>query len=68
MDTAHTANMRQNPLSTLRQRSPPTPGHLTSRCCAQPVTPAGALPDFRLQSRSGESATQIAVTAALGAG
>ncbi|MDX2881369.1 phage holin family protein, partial [Streptomyces ipomoeae] len=29
---------------------------------------AGALPDFRLQSRSGESATQIAVTAALGAG
>ncbi|WP_216590878.1 phage holin family protein, partial [Streptomyces brasiliscabiei] len=29
---------------------------------------AGALPDFRLQSRSGESATQIAVTAAFGAG
>ncbi|MFM9590983.1 alkaline phosphatase family protein [Streptomyces scabiei] len=29
---------------------------------------AGALPDFRLQSESGESATQIAVTAALGAG
>ncbi|UUU36906.1 alkaline phosphatase family protein [Streptomyces sp. CA-210063] len=29
---------------------------------------AGALPDFRLQSRTGESATQIGVTAALGAG
>ncbi|MFD9136042.1 alkaline phosphatase family protein [Streptomyces bottropensis] len=29
---------------------------------------AGALPDFRLQSESGESATQIAVTAAFGAG
>ncbi|MDC2947713.1 phage holin family protein [Streptomyces heilongjiangensis] len=29
---------------------------------------AGLLPDFRLQSSTGESATQIAVTAALGAG
>ena len=29
---------------------------------------AGVLPDFRLQSASGESATQIAVTAAAGAG
>jgi uncharacterized membrane protein YvlD (DUF360 family) len=29
---------------------------------------AGALPDFRLQSATGESATQIAVTAAFGAG
>ncbi|MFE7764633.1 alkaline phosphatase family protein [Streptomyces sp. NPDC057438] len=29
---------------------------------------AGALPDFRLQAESGESATQIAVTAAFGAG
>ncbi|MFF6779563.1 alkaline phosphatase family protein [Streptomyces sp. NPDC012510] len=29
---------------------------------------AGALPDFRLQSASGESATRIGVTAALGAG
>ncbi|WP_338900202.1 phage holin family protein [Streptomyces sp. TG1A-60] len=29
---------------------------------------AGALPDFRLQSETGESATQIAVTAAFGAG
>ncbi|MGW0840580.1 phage holin family protein [Streptomyces sp. NPDC002787] len=29
---------------------------------------AGALPDFRLQSRTGESATQIGTTAALGAG
>jgi uncharacterized membrane protein YvlD (DUF360 family) len=29
---------------------------------------AGALPDFRLQSASGDSATRIAVTAALGAG
>ncbi|MFI8993477.1 phage holin family protein [Streptomyces sp. NPDC053542] len=29
---------------------------------------AGALPDFRLQSANGDSATQIAVTAALGAG
>uniref|UniRef100_UPI000A964168 hypothetical protein n=1 Tax=Streptomyces ossamyceticus TaxID=249581 RepID=UPI000A964168 len=29
---------------------------------------AGALPDFRLQAGTGESSTQIAVTAALGAG
>src|SRR4051812_25479619 len=29
---------------------------------------AGALPDFRLQSESGDSATRIAVTAAAGAG
>ncbi|WP_344093902.1 phage holin family protein, partial [Streptomyces stramineus] len=29
---------------------------------------AGALPDFRLQSADGESATRVAITAALGAG